>query len=772
MEKRDSLKIVGQSLPRVDGFEKVTGQATYGTDVKLPGMLYAKILRSSHPHARLLNIDTSKAEKLAGVRAVVTGKSIPMELYGAVIKDTYFMAVEKVRYVGEPVAAVAAIDEDTAVEALSLIQADYEPLPAAFDPLEAMKPGAPLIHKRVQDYRCGPDVWPVPDSNICQHLKIRKGDVEQGFAQADLVLENDFYMHKVQHCPMEPHAAVARVDASGKVTVWTNTQCPSRTRAVLAEAFGFPLNRLRVIATYVGGGFGNKSFIKLEAPGIALALKTGGRPVRLVFTREEVISATVTRHPCHVKIKTGAKKDGTLTAREVTAVWDTGAYSEKGEWVARTAALAAAGPYHVPNVKIDSYCVYTNKVSSGPYRGFGDTQVTWAGEQQIEMIAEKLKIDPVEIRLKNGDEEGSISATGEVLRSVGFRATLTKVTEAMNWAKKKPGPNQGRGLACIHKGTNPGTSSGAIVVINEDGSAAVLTSAVEMGQGYKTMITQIAAEELGLPPEAINVSEADTDFTPYDFGSVSSRIVFHMGNAVIQAAREAKERLFELAADQLEANPADLETAQGKIFVRGNPDRALALSDLFGPHRHSGMRKGYVMGRGTYTSLNEEPLDRETGQSRKPTAFWMYATHGAEVEVDPETGEIKIQRMTAAHDLGKVINPAGADAQVHGSVAFGIGGTIYEEMVLEQGRVINPTLMDYVLASSLDMPQFVPLLVEVAHPDGPYGAKGLADAAICPTPAALGNAISNAAGVRIFDSPITPEKLFWAMRGKRPPEKR
>lgn len=766
MSEKQELTVVGKSIPRVDGFEKVTGQAVYGMDFKLPGMLYAKVLRSTHAHARLVRIDTSKARKLPGVRAVITAKDVPLNLYGAVIKDTRFMALDKVRYMGEAVAAVAAVDEEVAQEALALIEVEYQPLPAVFGPREAMKPDAPLIHERVQDYRCGPDVWPVPDSNICQHLKVRKGDVEKGFAAADFVFEDNYYDQRVQHCPMEPHAVVAKLEPSGRIVVWSNTQAPARERAGLAEAFGLPLSKIRVIGTYVGGGFGNKTFVALEALVSALALKTRGRPVKISLSREEIFCATVTKHPCYVRVKTGVKKDGRFTARQVTAMYDTGAYSEKGEWVARNAGIASSGPYKLPNITIDSYCVYTNKVCSGPFRGFGDTQVTWAGEQQVDKIARELGIDPLAIRLLNADEEGSQSATGEILKGVGLKQTLQQATHDLGWSRDKIEPYRGRGLASVHKNTNPGTSSGALVLVHEGATASVLTSSVDSGQGCKTVIAQIAAQELGLPVEVISISTPDTDVTPYDFGSVSSRTTFYMGNAVMQAAREARERMLEMAGDLLEANPADLELADGRVFVKGNPERGIALFDLFLPHRHSGMRKGYVLGRGTYSSLKEQPLDRETGQSPKPTAFWMYATHAAEAQVDPETGQVTLIKIAAAHDLGKAINPAGCDGQVQGSIAFGIGSALYEEMVLEGGKVLNASFMDYMLPTSLDMPQLLPSMVEVAHEDGPYGAKGLADAAICPAPAAIGNAVADAIGVWIYDSPITPEKVFNALRIK------
>lgn len=766
MTQEREFSFVGKSITRVDAWEKVTGAAIYGVDFKLPGMLFGKILRSPYPHARILNVDTSRAGVLPGIKAVITGRSVPMKPHGAVIKDTHFLGIEKVRYIGEPVAAVAAVTEEIATEALALIKVTYEELPAVFDPREAMKPGAPLIHERVQDYRCGPDVFPVPDSNICQHLKVRKGDVEAGFAQADLISEDEFFCQPVQHCPMEPHAAVAQVEPSGKINLWSNTQTPNIVRAHLTEALDLPMNKLRVITTYVGGGFGCKAIAtQEEALAVFLAFKTRGKPVKITYSREEEFIGTVTRHGAYLTYKTGVKKDGTITARQVRILWNGGAYSETGEWVARNAGIASAGPYRTPNIRIDSFSVYTNNVVAGPFRGFGDTQITWASEQQMDILARKLGLDPVVFRQKNLYEEGSISATGETLHSVSAKETLAKAVDAMDWKEQKP-PFSGRGLACIHKATNPGTSAGVILMMHEDATITLMSSAVDEGQGSNTVLSQMVAEELGLPLEAITLTRPDTEITPYDFGSVSSRITFHQGNAVLQAAREVRERLFEMAAEVLEANPADLDLKAGKIFVRGNPEQGITLADLFLPFRHSGMQKGYVMGRGTFTSLNEIPLDRETGQSKKPTAFWMYATQGAEVQVDPETGEINLIKMVAAHDVGKVINPFLTDAQIHGSLSFGVGSALLEEMVMERGRVVNPNFTDYLLLTAMDMPRFVPLIVEKPHQDGPYGAKGFSDAAIAPTMAAVANAVADAIGARVLSGPITPEKVLKALREK------
>ena len=758
---------MGEDIPRVDGVEKVTGQAVYGVDLKMSGMLYGKVLRSPFPHARIRHIDVSKAARLAGVKATVSGGEFQEEPYGTDIKDSYFLAVDKVRYQGEPVVAVAATTEELAEEAVSLIEVEYEELEAVFDPALAMQPDAPLVHEKLASYHHGPSLNPVSGTNICNHFRLRHGDIQKGFEDADLVLENTYRFHKAQHCHLEPHAALAKAESSGKITIWTCTQAPYRQRAELAESLGMPFNKIRVIASRCGGGFGAKGSLKLEPLVALLSLKSNYRPVKMAMTRTEEFMASVARHPVLVEMKTAVKKDGRLTASQVRMVWDTGAYSEKGEVVSRNAGYSAGGPYQIPHVQVDSYCVYTNTLTCGAFRGFGMPQVTWALEQQIDVVAEELGIDPVQLRVINGVEEGSISATGEVLRSVGLKDTLKKAAQAIAWEEKPPRPNRGKGVASCHKNTATGTSSSAFVKIDEDGTVSVMTSACEIGQGSNTVLAQMAAQELGLPLEAITLVDPDTDITPFDFGTVSSRITFFTGNAVLLAIEEAKERLLELAAQKLEANPEDLSMAGGRVYVKGSPQRGLSLKEIFEPSRRHGLRRGYVLGRGSYTPPDDVLPDPETGQSPKPTAFWMYATHAAEVEVDPETGQINLTRITAAHDLGRAINPASCHGQIQGSLGFGIFAALEEELVTDQGKVINPSLLDYHLPTSLDLPEMVIDLVEVPHPDGPYGAKGLADAAVAPTAPAIANAIFDAIGTRIYDTPITAEKVFLALKAKR-----
>lgn len=767
--KERKLESIGQSPVRLDAREKVTGRTLYAVDLKMAGMLYAKVLRSPHPHARILHIDATKARSLPGVVAVVTGKDFPGSL-GATVQDQSFLAGDKVRFVGDAVAAVAAVNLDTAEEALSLIHVEYELLPALFDPVEAMKSREVLIHENLSQYAVAPGIFPVPGTNICNHFKLRKGDPERGFKESDLVLEDTYRSHMVQHAHLETHAAIAQVDSSGKILIWSNTQTPYFNRKALAKSLNLPLNQVRVMVTTLGGGFGGKSYLKAEPICVALALKSKGRPVKLVFTREEEFGVAPVRHPTIIRCKTGMKKDGTWLAQETELIFDTGAYADIGPRVCRNAGFSAAGPYQVPNVRIDSYCVYTNHPIGGAFRGFGIPQVSWAIESHLDVMVEKLGLDPVEVRLKNAVEEGSLSVTGQVLHSVGLKETLRQAAEKIGW-RKASGPYRGKGIACMHKSTVTPSSSAAFVKLNEDASVTLLCSAVEMGQGSSTILAQIASEELGIPVEKISMVRPDTDVTPYDMASVSSRSTFFVGNAVRRAAADAREQLLQIAAEILEANPLDLVIEAGKVMVRGVPEKAIPIAELpLGEAFYVGAkgrgRGRPVLGRGSFTVEDATPLDRETGQGKNPSAFWMYATQAAEVEVDPRSGRVKVLRISSAHDVGKSIHPVAIEGQIQGALVMGVGTALFEEMELEKGRVKNPSFAEYKLPSALDAPEMIPIIVEELHAQGPYGAKGLGEPALAPTAAAIANAIYAAVGVRVKDLPITPEKILEGLRKK------
>jgi 4-hydroxybenzoyl-CoA reductase alpha subunit len=759
----ESSGIIGSSVPRVDAVEKVTGRTIYGPDLKLPGMLYGKVLRSPLPHARIRHVDTTRAERLPGVKAVATGKDLSVR-YGLVIQDQSPFCLDKVRYIGDPVAGVAAVDADTAREALDLIKVEYEELPPVFDPLRAMEAGTPLVHEDLGKYWYVPVFFPQSGTNVCNHFKIRKGDVEEGFREADFITENTFTTPMIQHCHLEPHVTTAKFDPSGRVTIWSSTQHPYSVRRETARFLGLPINRVRVIVTSLGGGFGAKVLLKLEPMCVVLAMKVKDfRPVRILLTREEEFYASVVRHPTRTSIKAGVRKDGTLVALQTKMILDTGAYADAGPVVARSSGMSITGPYRVPHVWSDSYCVYTNKPIAGAFRGFGVPQLMWAMDSTMDMLAEGIGMDPVELRLKNALEEGDISATGQVLHSVGIKECIRKAAEAIEW-EKKPRKYRGKGIGTLYKMTQTPSSSSAFVKMSEDGSVEVLCSTVDMGQGSSTVFAQIAAEELGVEFKNVRVVSPDTDVTPFDHGTASSRSTFHMGNAVKQAAAEARKRLFEVAADQLETRPENLESRGGFIYVKGSkgagtPISAIRMGITYG--------KGHpITGSGTFSVPDATPLDQETGQGAYPSIFWLYGAQGVEVEVDPETGKVDVLKVAAAHDLGRVINPLNCEQQVEGAVVTGVGIALLEELVVQNGTPVNRNFRDYRIPTAMDSPKVDSIFVEATHKDGPFGAKGVGEPALAPTAPAIGNAVYNAIGVRIKDLPITPEKILKALKEK------
>jgi len=758
-------EVIGSSIPRIDAIEKVTGKAIFGTDLKIQRMLYGKVLRSPLPHARILNVDISRAEKLPGVKVVAVGKDL-IGRYGAVVQDQPCYCYDKVRYIGDPVAGVAAVDLDTAEEAIKLIRVDYEELASVFDPLEAMKPHAPLLHEDLGAYWHGPAFFPVPGSNICNHFKLRKGDIEEGFRQSDFIAENTFTTPMLQHCTIEPHVSIAKLDPSGQITIWSSTQHPYTVRREMARFLNIPINKIRVIVPFVGGGFGSKVQIKVEPLCIALAMKEkNNRPVRIVLTREEEFHATsVVRHPSVIQLKAGVRKDGKLMALQSRVVLDTGAYAEVGPVVARSAGMSLSGPYRIPHIWGDVYCVYTNKPIAGAFRGFGVPQVMWALDSQIDILAEGIGMDPVEFRLKNALEEGDISATGQILHSVGIKECISKAAKGIGWGTKT-GKFRGKGVGTLYKMTQTPSSSAAFVKLNEDGSAEVLASTVDMGQGSSTVLAQIAAEELGVDIKKVNVASPDTNVTPYDHGTASSRSTFHMGNAVKEAAADAKKQLLEVAAEQIELLPEDLEARGGFIFVKGSSGKGIPIGNIsMGVTYFKGRP---IIGRGTFSVPDATPLDQETGQGEFASIFWLYGAQAAEVEVDINTGKVEVLKIVAAHDLGRAINPLNCVQQIEGALVQGIGMALMEELIVEKGKVLNPSFKDYKIPTAMDdVPEVNTILVEAPHSRGPYGAKGVGEPALAPTLSAIGNAIYRAIGVRIKDLPITPEKILEALKQK------
>ncbi len=760
------LSVVGQSVVRLDARDKVRGIATFVDDLQFPGMLYGRVLRSAHPHARLLRVDLSRARRLPGVKVAIAGDDMPF-LHGESCVDEPFLARDRVRYKGEAVAAVAALDEETAEEALDLIEVEYAELPAVFDPVRAVEPGAPLLHPELHTYRRQPSIVSIPGTNVCNHLRVRKGDVEQGFRDADEIFEDTFTTQRQVHACIETHGAICLVTPDTRVTLWAANDSPYRCRREIAHALHLPLHHVRVVLPpYLGGNYGGKGGLKAEAIALALAWNLRGRHIKVIYDREEEFTSSITRHPSVTKIKTGVMRDGTLVARQVVTYWNTGAYAEKGPTVSRLGGMSAAGPYNIAHVSLDGYCVYTNEPVAGAFRGYGGPQTAWAYESQMDMIAKRLGIDPVELRLKNAFDEGSIHPGGQTLSNVSLKACLSAVADTLEPRKKKSGTQalRGKGVAFGERGIKTPFASSAIVKINEDGTVDVLASTSEVGQGSETVLSQIAAEELGVPFDWVAKAGADTAYTPFDESSTSSRSTFHMGNAVRAAARDAKQQLLAIAADVLKASVEDLDIRDGRIRHRDHSELDTSIEALlkrrYGP-------SSTVLGRGFFYPDGLVSPDKYFALI---SIFWMYAAQGAEVEVDPETGRVKVLRLVAAHDVGRAINPANCRCQIEGAIAQGLGLALFEDLVVENGTTENPTFQSYKVPTTLDMPDIEAILIEQPHERGPFGAKTVGEPALVPTAAAIGNAIADAIGVHIHDLPITPEKILAALRQARQAE--
>ncbi len=760
---------IGKTFRRLDYETKITGRAMYLADMQVPGMCHGRILRSPYPHARIKKIDASKALTVGGVLAVLTRDDILHDegiepYYGPVFKDQTIVAVEKVRHVGDPVAAVAALTLDAAEEALRLIEVEYEELPAVLDVHESLKPGAMLVHESIKLPNSGfadlAELKPVEGTNVCTHFKLDRGDIEKGFAEADHIFEDTFTLPATQHSFLETHACIASAEPGGRITVWATTQNPFVVRTQLANIFKVPVSRVRVIVPYLGGGYGGKVYPKVEPITVALAQKAG-RPVRVVLSREEVFY-TITKHAAVIRMKTGVKNDGTLVSRECEIHLDTGAYAEIGPRVAKKSGYTAAGPYRIPNLKIDSYSVYTNKPPAGAFRGFGVSQSAWAVESQMDIIAAALKMDPLELRKRNGYDEGDKFVTEETLRSIGFKECLDQVAKSIGWDSNKfkssnvqgstgASLRRGKGLACMIKATITPSISCAVVKLNEDASLSIYAGTVEMGQGSETVLAQIAGKELGIPLQTIQVLGVDTDVVPYDLTTSSSRSTFHMGKAVQLAAQDIMRQLKQTVVTEYGVPEDRISFTDGKIRL---PEAQLDYAEVM--FKRFGMQGGTLVGEGQVkTSTKDEFGEKST------SAFWFLAAGAAEVEVDIDTGKFKLIKYATAVDVGKALNPLGCRQQLAGAAITGIGQAMFEEIAYDNGQLINPNLVDYVLPSLGDMPSVIDsITVEIPHKNGPFGAKGIGESALIPVAPAIANAIYDAVGVRIKDLPIKAEKIY------------
>jgi len=773
----EELSYVGKSVPRKDGVEKATGRALYTVDMVLPGMLWGKILRSPYPHARILNIDTSRAERLPGVKAVVTGKDTLGIRHGFVETpryppDQYPLAMDRVRYIGEEIAAVAAIDEYVAEEALNLIQVDYEELPAVFDPEEAMKPEAPEIHPSHPKVK-------EPYKNIGGKTESGWGNVEKGFAESYLVREDRFEGQLRTHCYMEPQATLASFDLSGKLNVWTSSQGPFIKRAKLATILGLPFSNVRVLKAYVGGAYGGKiDLFSHEFCASLLSIKAR-RPVKIVCTREEVFESARHGQPIFVELKTGVKKDGTLVAQQVRVVNNSGAYRGSGVVVIFLCWGFVMLCYRIPNLNYEGYSVYTNNPVRAPQRGHGAPNLRFAVESQMDMIAEELGIDPVEIRLKNARQKGDILPNEDSVRNCGLIECIERVAETTQF-KEKHGRKQTLGGHRIRKGIGMGVSSyfsgsliypntsAAIVKLNDDGTVSLLTGALDIGQGAETILCQIVAEELGVSMDNIRVVAADTETTPVDIGAWISGGAYVSGNAVKIAASDARRQLFEVAAQELEANPEDLIAKNREISVKNSPGRSISFTQAVAASITK-RRGNPIIGQGHFRTIKDIPAHPSLATTKgRWSDNYAFDAQVAEVEVDMETGQVKLVKATTAHDCGFPINPLLVEGQIDGQVSMAQGHALWEEVLMKKGKTLTTSFLDYKIPCAKDLVEshYIDVITERYEKDTPYRTKEVGEGYVSGMVAAIANAVYDATGVRVKTFPILPEKILMGLKEK------
>lgn len=753
------MRVAGRSMPRLDGGAKVTGQFVYAMDVALPGMLWGRIARSPHAHARIRAIDTAEALRIPGVVAVATARDSPLCRFGGLVKDETIFAVDVARYVGQPVAAVAATSPEAADEAVHRLTVDYEILPAFTDPDRSAAEGAPLVHEAWETYAAHSQV--VRRGNVCGEASVIKGDVARAFAQADAAFDDTFATTPVHQAYLEPRAAVAAWEAPHRLVVYSNTQLPFEIQHTLAEIFGLSPGQIRVIVAGIGGGFGGKLRLGVEHIAALLAQRTG-RPVRVALTMDEEFLAAYPRHAVHIRLRTAVRRDGTILGKEGVAVLDAGAYSGSSPGLPSVATLVLAGPYRIPHLRLVARAVYTHKQNFGSYRAPMGPQCAFAVESQMDMIARRLGLDPLEFRLKNIVRDGDTGPTGQVFGRVSMETSLRKAAEAIGWDRPS-GSHRGKGLACGWW-TTTGGPSGVYAKMHPDGSVTLATGCAEIGTGALTGAAQVLAEELGLDLDRITLVSADTFSTPYDLGAQGSRTAFSVGNAARQAAAELRRQVLAVAAGALEVDPRDLELRAGHVAVAGTPTRRLALGEV----AKLGLQRGGLIAAGTFAAP-PTPYDAACVRGHVYPAFHSpsFHAHAAEVEVDPETGEVRVLRYVAVQDVGFAINPRLIEGQIEGGVVQGLGQALWEQIPYHDGHPLVHNLSNYALPRITDVPPIESVLIESPSDVGPYGAKGVGEPPIIEPPAVVANALEAAAGVRITSLPITASKVHAALRQTR-----
>ena len=761
------MTAVGRSIPKLENREKVLGRAEYIDDLYRPGMLHAAILGSPHAHAKILSYDVSEAMAAPGVVAVLTGDDVPADgRMGAFIKDEHAIAKGKVLYLGEPVAAIAAETLEQARAAVNLIRVEYEELPAILSPEAGLAPGAAILHPDVANYVKVFDAG--SEGNLCSRTELTEGDVDAVWSRCAVIVEGEFTTEAQAHVSIEPCGALAEVDAQGRVTLWSANQSVFRVQANVCESLKLPMSRLRSLSPRVGAGFGNKMEPHIQPLTVALALKTG-RPVKCILTREEDFEIVRARHPFRIRMKTGADAEGRLIARDCEVLVDCGAYADDSPGVIGYALLMSGGPYRIPHQRARGKLVYTNKLRFGAFRGFGNPQVSFAGEQQIDEIARKLNIDPIDMRRRNMLRDGDGWFVGPKIASNGLARCLDAVETASGWGKRtlvaRPGTRRGMGLAVsAHISGLLGT--GAIVRMLEDGTISLNTGATDIGQGSDTVLAQICAETLKIPVDMVSVASPDTDGSPYNWGTTASRVTYTTGRAVVGAAKEVLRQAMEHASEMLDTPLDDLELREGgRIAIRGS-NTDLPFAAISG--RAHWAKGGPIVGH--HTLVFEEPTHDPKRSIALGLPFprigvFSFGAVAIEVEVDEVTGQTRAVEAWSAIDVGRAINPRLVEVQIEGGLVQGLGFALYEEMVWDGPRLVNPSLMDYKIPTSADTPPIHSIVVEDPEPSGPFGAKGAGEIGLNPVPAAIANALAQAVGGVSHAIPLTPERVLARLEG-------
>lgn len=777
MDKESEIKklsVIGKSVPRVDAVSKVTGKARFTADFKEPGMLYAKVLRSPYPHAKIKAIDISKVGALPGVRRVIKPEEAPEKRGGLYIADRYVLPRDGiVRFVGAPVAIVVADSKTIAQEALDLIDVQYELLPTTFDSEEAMGKDPPVvIHPDLHQYTFVPiPRYPKlidPDTpNVFHISKIRCGDIEKGFSEADLIVENRYSSARLQACPLEPVIADAWIDEEGNLIVRSSRQGVYMAATAIAELFDVPASKVRAMSPYVGGAFGSKVDTWIECLAVLAAIKTR-KPVRLEYSREEEFIAAGQRPGTVVYMKDGLKKDGTIVAREIKVIFDAGGYGAAGAYISTNVCMwSLGGTYRFPNFKSDTYSVYTNNPPTCTFRAVETPEVTWATESQMDVIAEKLGLDPLEVRRRNLLRDGEKTIWGETVHNINPIRCLETATNWINWNDRPQEGGvwrKGKGLAIAGYITLslPGS---AIVKIHPEGLIEARVGPDELGQGFETVVAQICAEEFSVSIDSVRVVRGDTKLVPFSLPSIASQLTVNIGNATLRACQDAKNKLFLLAADRLGVAPENLETLDGMIHVKDSSTSIPIEDVLSSPYGHV-KEPNELLGEGTFIPKSADPVDPLTGQTEMISPVWSHLAYAAEVAVNVETGQIKLLRICAGFDVGQTVNIKGVEGQIEGSIGMGMSAAFYEQIILENGVVTNPNFQDYKLATSFEIPsgdRIKCISVGVPDPYGPYGAKGAGELPNVPIAPVLGNAVFDATRVRIKDLPITKERVLEAL---------